>query len=104
MASHNNMRIGAASPNRREIIYAINALKPRKATGLDDLPAELFGSVPAVSAESLLRLIRKLRESEIFTNEWKELGKATCLECECIWNSLRGMGTSEKNSWYSSNI
>lgn len=58
-ASHCNMRVRAAPPNRREIIMAINALNQSKVARLNGLPTELLITAPAVTAYLLLPLIRK---------------------------------------------
>lgn len=60
--------IRALSSNKKEVISAINTLKRAKVTGLDDPPAELFITAPAVSVQLLLPLIRKFWEFEVFPN------------------------------------
>lgn len=59
VANHCNMRIRTVSPSRKEIISTINALKQSKASGLHGLPAELFITATAVTADLLLPLVRK---------------------------------------------
>jgi len=64
--------ISIRSPSKREIFNAIKAMKNGKATGADNIPAEVLKADPYISADILLPLFQEIWQKETFPKEWKE--------------------------------
>jgi len=64
-------KIPTVAPTKKEIKTAIKHLKPNKASGPDNLPAEFFGTYPNAIADILELLLKKVWESSRIPNDWK---------------------------------
>src|SRR5215469_5590437 len=65
-------KIPTGAPTMKEIKTAIKHLKPNKASGLDNLPAEFFRTYPNTIANILEPLLKKVWKSGQITNDWKQ--------------------------------
>ena len=57
------------SPSKREIVNAIEAMKNGKATGADNIPAEVLKADPHISADIRLPLFQDIWQKEMFPKE-----------------------------------
>jgi len=64
-------KIPTGAPTKKEIKAAIKHLKPNKASGLDNLPAEFFTTYPNTIADIVESLLKKEWESGRIPNDWK---------------------------------
>ena len=64
-------KISTEAPTKKEIKTAIKHLKPNKASGPDNLPAEFFRTYPNTIVDILELLLKKVWESSRIPNDWK---------------------------------
>jgi hypothetical protein len=63
------LQISVKPPSKREIIQAIKGMKNVKATGSDNIPAEILKVDPNVAADMLLLLFQDIWKEEKFPKE-----------------------------------
>jgi hypothetical protein len=64
--------IPSGAPSVNEINIAIKRLKSNKASGLDNVPPELFKTYPNTITNILESLLNKVWKSGQIPNEWKQ--------------------------------
>jgi hypothetical protein len=69
--THEIKKIPAGAPTKKEIKTAIKHLKPNKASGPDNLPAEFFRTYPNTIAKILEPLLEKVWKSGQIPKDWK---------------------------------
>ena len=65
------IKIHAGAPTKKKIKAAIKHLKPNKASGPDNLPAEFFRTYPNTVANILEPLLIKVWQSGQIPKDWK---------------------------------
>jgi len=64
--------ISIRPPSKKEIVNVIKTMKNGKASGTDNIPAEVLKTGPHISADILLPLFQDIWQKEMFHKEWKE--------------------------------
>ena len=64
--------ISIRPPSKKEIVNVIKTMKNGKASGTDNIPAEVLKTGPHISADILLPLFHHIWQEDTFPKEWIE--------------------------------
>jgi hypothetical protein len=66
------LQISVRTSSKREVIYAIESMKNGKATGLDNISAEMSKLGSSNATDMLLPLFQEIWQRQRFPKEWKK--------------------------------